>query len=53
MNNAKDREKKIVQERLEISSRNLELPRNISCKTGTKNRNCKDLKEAAEIKKRW
>ena len=31
----------------------LEIPRNISCKMGTKNRNCKDLKEAEEIKKRW
>ena len=41
-------------ERLEISSRKLEIQGNISCKMGTiKDRNHMDLTEAAEIKKRW
>ena len=42
--------KKIDCEKLEISSRKLEIPRNISCKMG---RNGIDLTEAEDIKKRW
>ena len=34
MNNAKKQRKTIEWERLEISSRKLEIPRNISCKDG-------------------
>ena len=52
MNKAKDREKKIVQERLEISSRNLEILRNISCKNGhDRVQKWKGLTETEEIKK--
>ena len=41
-------------ERLEISSRKLEIPREISCKDGQiKDRNGMDLTEAEDIKKRW
>ena len=41
-------------ERLEISSRKLEISKNISCKDGTiNNRNGKYLIDAEEIKKRW
>ena len=39
---------------IEISSRKLEIPRNISCKDGhNKDRNGMDLTEAEDIKKRW
>ena len=42
------------QERLEISSKKLEIPREHSCKMGIiKDRNGIDLTEAEEIKKRW
>ena len=34
MNNAKKERKTIEWERLEVSSRKLEIPRNISCKDG-------------------
>ena len=41
-------------ERLEISSRKLELPRELHAKMGTiKDRNGMDLTEAKDIKKRW
>ena len=41
-------------ERLEISSRKLETPGNISCKDGLiKERNGVDLTEAEDVKKRW
>ena len=56
MNNAKKQRKTIEWERLEVSSRNLEIP-TISpfhAKKGTiKDRNSKNLVEAEEIKKRW
>ena len=48
--------KKREWKRLDISSRKLEISRNISCKDGMgmiKDRNGKDLMEAEEIKKRW
>ena len=46
---------KIIEwERLEISSRKLEMPGNISCKMGSiKDRNDMDVTEAEDIKKRW
>ena len=41
-------------ESLEISSRKLEIPRDVSCKMGTiKGRNGMDLAEAEDIKERW
>ena len=41
-------------ERLKISSRKLEIPREQSCKNGLNNRqNGMDLTEAEDIKKRW
>ena len=42
-------------QRLEIFSRKLEIPRqhDIQKWSQLKNRNCKDLTEAEEIKKRW
>ena len=41
-------------ERLEISSRKLEIPRGISCKDGlNKGQKWYDLPEAEDIKKRW
>ena len=40
--------------KVEISSRKLEIPGNISCKDGlNKDRNCLDLTKAEDIKKRW
>ena len=52
MNNAKKQKKTTEQERLEISLRKSEIPRNISCKIGTiKDKNDKDLTEG--INKRW
>ena len=49
---AKKQRKRTEQERLEISSRKSELPRNTSCKMGsTKDRNSKGLSEAEEIEK--
>ena len=54
MNNAKKQRKTIEWERLEISSRNWRYKGNISCKDGhVKDRNCEDLIEAEETKKRW
>ena len=54
MKNAKKQRKTIEWERLEISSRKLEIPREISCKDGQiKDRNGMDLTEAEEINKRW
>ena len=41
-------------ERLEIASRKLEIPRVFHAKMGTiKDRNCRDLTETEDIKKRW
>ena len=49
MTNAKKSRKTIEWERLEISSRKLEIP-----KMGTiKDRNCMDLTKAEHIKKKW
>ena len=54
MISAKKQRKTIEWEGLEISSRNLEIPVNISCKDGRiKDRNGMDLTEAEDIKKRW
>ena len=54
MNNAKKYRKTTEWKRLEISSRKLEIPWNISCKDGLhKGKNCMDLTEAEYIKKRW
>ena len=51
MNSAKKQRKTIEWERLEISSRKLEIPRE---QLGTiKDRNYMDLTEAEDIKKRW
>ena len=51
MNNAKKQRKTIEWERLEISSRKLEI---FHAKMGTlKDRYSKNLKEAEEIKKKW
>ena len=51
----KEIEEKIGWERLEISARKLEIPReHFNTKMGMiKDRNCKDITEAKEIKKRW
>ena len=58
MNNAKKQRKTIEWERLEISSRKLEIPREHFLQKWTKNgsvkdRNGKDLAETEEIKKKW
>ena len=54
MINAKKQKGTIIWERLEISSRKLEIPREHFMQMGTiKNRNGMDLKEAENIKKRW
>ena len=54
MNHAKKQRKIIEWERLEISSRKLEIPRNISCKDGyNKEQKRYHLTEAEDIKKRW
>ena len=55
MNNAKKERKKTEWERLGISSRKLgDTNGKFHAKMGTiKDRNCKDLIEAEEIKKRW
>ena len=51
MNNVKKYRKTIEWERLEISSRKLEIPRIFHAKMSTiKNRNCKDLTDAEDIK---
>ena len=50
MISAKKQRKTIERERLEITSRKLEIPRKFSCKDGhDKDRNGKDLTEAEEI----
>ena len=52
--NAKKQRKTIEWKRLEISSRKLEIPREHHAKMGAiKDRNCMDLTEAEDIKKRW
>ena len=54
MSNAKKQRKTIEWERLEISSRKLEIPREHFRQMGTiKERNDMNLTEAEEIKKRW
>ena len=54
MNNAKKQRKTIEWERLEISSRKLEISRELHAKMGiVKDRNSKDLTETEEIKKRY
>ena len=54
MKNAKKQRKTIEWERLEISSKKLEILSNISCRMGTiKDQNGIDLTEVEEIKKRW
>ena len=55
MNNAKQQRKTIEWERLEISSRKLEIPRESwNAKMGSiKDRSNKDLTKAEEMKKRW
>ena len=54
MINEKKWSKTIEWERLEISSRKLEKPRDIHANMGTKNdRNHMDLREAKDIKKGW
>ena len=55
MNNAKKQRKTIEWERLEVSSRKLEIPsKQLYTKMGTiKDRNGMDLTEAEDIKKRW
>ena len=54
MINAKKQRETIEQERLEISSRKLEIQGNFHVKRGTiKDRNGMDLTEAKDIKKRW
>ena len=51
---AKKQRKTIEWERLEISSRKLEKPREYFMKRWTiKDRNCMDPEEAEDIKKRW
>ena len=49
------KERKTIEwERLEISSRKLEIPRTFHAKMGSlKDRNGMDLTEAEDIKKRW
>ena len=52
--NAKKQRKRTKWERLEISSRKLEAPRELHAKMGSiKDRNGMDLTEAEDIKKRW
>ena len=53
--NAKKQRKTIDWERLEISSRKLEIPREHFMQRWAKlkDRNCRDLTEAEDIKKRW
>ena len=52
--NVKKKRKTIEWERLEISSRKLEAPRELHAKMGSiKDRNGMDLTEAEDIKKRW
>ena len=55
MENAKKKRKAIAWERLEISSRNLEIPREHFMQNGHNkgHRNSMDLTEAEDIKKRW
>ena len=54
MINAKKYRKTIEWERLEVSSRKLEIPRDVHAKIGSiKDRKGRDLKEAEDIKKRW
>ena len=55
MINAKKQRKTIEWEKLKISSRKLELPREHFMQRWAhkKNRNCIDLTEAEDIKKRW
>ena len=54
MISAKKQRKTTEWERLESSSRKLEIPREHHAKMGTiKDRNGMDLTEAEEIKKRW
>ena len=54
MNNVKKERKTIEWERLEISSRKLELSREHFWQGWAgKDRKCKDLTEAEEIRKRW
>ena len=54
MNNAKKQRKTIELERLEISSRKLEVSRELHAQMGiVKDRNSKDLTETEEIKKRY
>ena len=52
MNNSKKQRKTVEWERSEISSRKSEIPREHTMGT-IKDRNCKELAEAEEIKKRW
>ena len=52
--NAKKQRKTIKWERLEISSRKLEIPREYFMKMGTiKDRNGMDITEEEDIKERW
>ena len=51
--NAKKQRKTREWEKLEISSRKLETPREHLFKDGNKDRNSRDLMEAEDIKKRW
>ena len=54
MNNVKKLRKTIEWENLEISSRNLEIPRNISCEHGhKKEQKWYESKKAEDMKKRW
>ena len=54
MINAKKQRKTIEWERLEISSRKLEIPReHFMERSAQKDRNAMDLTEAEDIKKRW
>ena len=53
MINAKKYRKTTEWERLEISSRKLNVPRDISCKGGLNKRNGMNLTEAEDIKKGW
>ena len=54
MISAKKERKTVEWERLEISSRKLEIPKDISCKDGhNKDRSGMNLTEAEDSKKRW
>ena len=54
MNNAKKQRKTIEWERLEISSKKLEIAREHFMQMGTgKDRNGMDLTEAEDVNKRW